>query len=102
MNWSNRASDEKRGFIRMKLDAMVSYTIEGKQERYEGRCKNISGAGLLLETNKKITQGTRLNITIPSENPNIENLNATVEVIRSTPIPDQHKYELGVAIRQIR
>ncbi len=102
MNLVNRAYSEKRSFIRMKIDAMVSYTIDGHPERYyDGRCKNISGAGLLIETDKKLKVGTRLNLTIPSEGNDIENLDALVEVIRINSLPEQHKYELGVVIKKV-
>jgi len=104
MNYSSRAYEEKRSFIRMKIDTMITFTIEGKKhpQRYEGRCKNISGAGLLLETSKKIEVGDKLNIIIPSENKDLLNLNATVEIIRVTPFPEQHRYELGGVITQIK
>ncbi|MEJ2680766.1 MAG: PilZ domain-containing protein [Gammaproteobacteria bacterium] len=102
MTLGNRSYEEKRSFIRMKIDAMVSFSIEGKNERYEGRCKNISGAGLLLETPKKIPLGTRINVIIPSENSTIDNLSATVDITRVTPQPDQHSYELAGVITQIK
>lgn len=102
MTLGNRSFEEKRSFIRMKIDAMVSFTIEGKQERYEGRCKNISGAGLLLESAKKIPVGTRISVTIPSESRDLDNLQANVEIIRVIAHPDQHKYELGGVIMQVK
>jgi hypothetical protein len=102
MTLGNRSFEEKRSFIRMKIDAMVSFSIEGKQERYEGRCKNISGAGLLLESAKKLPLGTRIQVTIPSESRDLDNLQATVEIIRVIPHPDQHKYELGGVILQVK
>ena len=102
MTLGNRSFEEKRSFIRMKIDAMVSFSIEGKQERYEGRCKNISGAGLLLESAKKIPIGTRIQVTIPSESRDLDNLQAQVEIIRVIPHPDQHKYELGGVIIQVK
>lgn len=93
--------DEKRNFIRMKVDTVVSFTrIDGK-ERYEGRCRNLSGAGMLLETDKKLSLGERLKVTVPSEGPNFAPLDAVVEVVRVDPIPSLHKFMLGLAIRQI-
>ncbi len=98
---SERAYDEKRSFIRMKIDTMVTFTVDGGSERYNGRCKNISGAGMLLETEKKLALGTRLYLTVPSENSELNNLNAQVEVIRIISHPDQHKFEIGVVIKKI-
>lgn len=96
-----KAQNEKRSFIRLKLDTMVSFTVAGKNERYQGRCKNISGAGLLFETEKKLSVGTKLIVIVPSDKAEFSNLSADVEVIRCTAMPDQHKFEVGVVIKQI-
>ena len=102
MTLSNRAFTEKRNFIRMKIDTMITFTITGGGERYEGKCKNLSGNGMLLETEKKLKTGDNLCITVPSENSEFANLNATAEVLRVIPYPDQHKFEIGVVIKQIK
>lgn len=99
---SERANyEEKRNFIRMKVDTMVTFTRADGKERYEGRCRNLSGAGMLLETKKKLEVGDRLKVTIPSEGPNFSPLEAIVEVIRVTPEPNLHMFRMGVVIRQI-
>ncbi len=101
MALSERSYEEKRGFIRMKVDTMVTFTrLEGK-DRYEGRCRNLSGAGMLLETEKKLEIGDRLRVTIPSEGPDFSPLDAVVEVVRVTPLPDLHFFRLGVVIKKI-
>ncbi len=94
--------NEKRSFIRLKIDTMVTFTITGgSSERYQGRCKNISGAGLLIETEKKLKVGTRISVTVPSENSEFSNLNTTAEVIRCNALRDQHKFEIGLVIKQV-
>ena len=98
---SERSYDEKRNFIRMKVDTMVTFTRADGKERYEGRCRNLSGAGMLLETQKKLEIGERIRVTIPSEDPDFAPLEAIVEVVRVIPQPDLHKFRLGVVIRQI-
>ncbi len=101
MALSERSYEEKRSFIRMRVDTMVTFTkLEGK-ERYEGRCRNLSGAGMLLETEKKLEIGDRLKVTIPSEGPEFSPLDAVVEVVRVTPQPDLHFFRLGVIIKNI-
>jgi len=102
MTLRDRTYAEKRNFIRMKIDTMVSFTIRGSAERHEGRCKNLSGNGMLLETGKKLQTGDSMSITVPSENSHFSNLNATAEVLRVVPVPNQHKYEVGVVIKQIK
>lgn len=96
-----RIYDEKRNFIRMKVDTIVSFTRAESKERYEGRCRNLSGAGMLMETDKKLVVGDRLKVTVPSEGPSFTPLDATVEVVRVDPIPSLHKFMAGLVIRQI-
>ena len=99
---SDRSYEEKRNFIRMKVDTMVTFCkADGGKERYEGRCRNLSGAGMLLETQKKLELGDKLRVTIPSEGPDFSPLDAIVEVVRVIPEPDLHMFRLGVVIRKI-
>lgn len=93
--------EEKRNFIRMKVDTMVTFTKADGKDRYEGRCRNLSGAGMLLETQKKLEMGDRLKVTIPSEGPDFAPLEAIVEVVRVIPEPDLHMFRMGVVIRKI-
>lgn len=102
MTLSNRAFNEKRNFIRMKIDTMITFSIVGGSERYEGKCKNLSGNGMLIETEKKLKLGDNVSIVVPSENSEFANLNATAEVLRVIPFPDQHKFEIGLVIKQIK
>ncbi len=92
---------EKRNFIRIKVDNFVSYRLEGNKERYEGRCIDISGAGLLIKTSKKLQTGATLTITVPSPKNEFSNLNADVEVVRVSQLPEEHKYLVGVAIKKV-
>lgn len=101
MSWTERTYEEKRNFIRMKIDTMVSFQRADSKERYEGRCCNLSGAGMLLETDKKLKIGDRLKVTIPSEGPDYEPLDASVEVVRVDAIPNLHKFMIGVVIRKM-
>ena len=73
---SQRNFDEKRNFIRMKVDTSITFTKIDGRERYEARCRNLSGAGMLLETEKKLVLGDRLRVTVPSEGPNFSPLDA--------------------------
>ena len=102
MTLTSRDYAEKRNFIRMKIDTMVSFTIDGGTERYEGKCKNLSGNGMLLETMKKLKIGDGLQITVPSESNDFANLQASAEVLRIQPFPEQRKFEVGVVLKQIK
>ena len=98
---TERTYEEKRDFIRMRVDTMVSFQRADSKERYEARCCNLSGAGMLLETDKKLNLGDRLRVTVPSEGPDFAPLDASVEVVRVDPIPNLHKFMVGVVIRKL-
>lgn len=98
----DRPFDEKRNFIRMKMDTMITYTYTNKTERYDGKCINLSGAGMLLQTDKKLKIGDKLQLTVPTDSEEYSSLNASVEVMRVSALPDQHKFEVGVVIKQIK
>ena len=97
-----RSFDEKRNFIRMRMDTMITYTYRNKTERYDGRCINLSGAGMLLQTDKKLKIGDNLQLTVPTDSADYSSLSASVEVMRVSAMPDQHKFEVGVVIKQIK
>ncbi len=92
---------EKRNFIRMRVDTIVSFVRGGKPARYEGRCRNLSGAGMLLESDKKLALGDRLTVTVPADGPNFTPLDALAEVVRVESIPELHKFRYGLVIRNI-
>lgn len=101
-NLSSRDYSEKRNFIRMRVDASMSFTLESSSEKYNGRCRNLSGAGIMLETSKKLTVGNRINITLPSERSELPNLEALAEVIRVQHNPNSHTFEVGLVIQNMR
>lgn len=101
MSFTERTYEEKRNFIRMKIDTVVSFQRADSKERYEGICRNLSGAGMLLETDKKLKIGDRLMVTVPSEGPDFAPLDASVEVVRVDAIPNLHKFMIGVVIRKM-
>jgi hypothetical protein len=95
------AYDEKRSFIRMRLDAIINFSVDGQSQTYEGKCKNISGTGVLIETNTSFEPGTQLNIVIPSESTEIDDLNAVAEVLRVKSL-GAHKFELATEMKEIK
>lgn len=96
-----RDYSEKRNFIRMRLDASVSFKTETGKEAYIGRCRNLSGTGMLMETDKKLMLGNKVTITLPSERSELPNLEALAEVVRIDHIQSAHTYYVGLAIRSM-
>lgn len=76
----DRSFDEKRNFIRMKINTPVSIHMNGRV--YQGICKDLSGAGMLIETDDEFSIGDQLDVTIEQKNDNQIPFNAKVEVTR--------------------
>lgn len=80
MNASSRDFTEKRTFIRMRVDTPVSLTMTNdEQASYEAVCKDLSGAGMLVQLDQQLPLGAELNVRIKSgKNP----FSALAEVAR--------------------
>lgn len=48
MNSASQAADNKRAFIRLKLNSKVVLQAQGDEQEFEGRCTDMSGAGLMV------------------------------------------------------
>ena len=72
---------EKRDFIRMQVNSPVVITYADRQ--YQGLCKDLSGAGMQVETEDSFDVGAQLEVTIQQKGDNHLPFNALVEVTRS-------------------
>ncbi|ACR12703.1 PilZ domain-containing protein [Teredinibacter turnerae] len=66
MSLANREYQEKRNFIRMRVDTPIQMVLEADGERFEGKCRDLSGGGLLVELATALPVGTRARISIQS------------------------------------
>ncbi len=99
-NLYSRTYDEKRDFIRMKVDTEVILTVdEGKQE-LQGYCRDLSGTGMLIEVSEAIQEGAICSTTLPSGNDAFPSLDAKIKVLRCDQI-DETTYQLGAEILSI-
>ncbi len=98
---SNTSDQEKRHFTRMRINTVVTFTQVGKNEPHEARCKNISGAGMLLETDQSLELGAKIHLTVPSEQSTSHNLNVLAEVVRAKPLAN-NKFELGIVVKEFK
>jgi len=99
-NLSSRTYDEKRDFIRMKVDTEVILTVSDENRSVKGYCRDLSGTGMLIEVDEAITEGLKCKTTLPSNNEAFPSLDATVQVLRCTKVDDD-KYHLGMEILDI-
>lgn len=93
-----RAHSEKRGFIRMRIDTPVQVTHG--TERFTARCKDLSGSGMLLATERPVAVGTELEVSIEQDAANRQPFRATATVIRSDPDPEG-SHILGLSLISI-
>ncbi len=57
-------ADDKRAFIRMKLDSTVTLEPTASSETYEGAGRDISGVGLLVASEAPLERGDKLTVRI--------------------------------------
>lgn len=94
----DRAQSEKRGFIRMRIDTPVQLTAGSEQ--FTARCKDLSGSGMLIATERALTPGTELNVTIEQNGDNRLPFRATATVARCEPDPEE-TYIVGLSLTAI-
>jgi len=99
-NLLNRTWDEKRDFIRMKVDTKITLSIDNSNVSVSGYCRDLSGTGMLIEVGEVVDAGSTCKTTLPSTNDAFPALDAKVKIIRCTQIGDS-KYELGTEILEI-
>jgi hypothetical protein len=84
MALEHRAYSEKRNFIRMKINTPVQLKVGA--ETFVARCKDLSGSGILLQSERELAPGTMVEIHIDQEGENRLPFRATGEVVRSDPV----------------
>lgn len=99
-NMYSRNWDEKRDFIRMKVDTQITLSVNDSEIKVEGYCRDLSGTGMLIEVNREVGTGTTCRTTLPSNNEAFPSLDATVKVLRCIQVSED-KYQLGTEILEI-
>ena len=80
-----RDYSEKRDFIRMKVDTEISLTFENSDNTMKAVCRDLSGTGMLIETNEPLVEGSEFNTSLPSSNEAFPSFETKVKVIRCRP-----------------
>lgn len=99
-NLNIRNYNEKRDFIRMKVDTEVTLTLDGGKKQLAAYCRDLSGTGMLIEVEEEIAEGTVCDTCLPSNNEAFPALDAKVKVLRCTPIENE-RFQLGAEIMEI-
>jgi len=74
---------EKRDFIRMFVDADVTFTINGESETYQGKSKELSGKGVAFTTQQTVNDGDVLDIKVSSVIASVPPLEIKANVVRT-------------------
>ena len=99
-NMTYRTYDEKRDFIRMKVDTEITLSLDNTDNYVTGVCRDLSGTGMLIEVSEEVPEGCVYKTTLPSSSEAFPSLNASIKVIRCTEMSDG-KFQLGTEILEI-
>lgn len=99
-NMYSRNWDEKRDFIRMKVDTQITLSLDDNNTTVEGYCRDLSGTGMLIEVDREVGEGTTCQTNLPSNNEAFPSLDAKIKVLRCIQL-SENKYQLGTEILEI-
>lgn len=79
MSSNDRHYEEKRDYIRMRVDADISLLYAG--QTIPAVCIDLSSSGMQVEAPKAFKIGDRLSVRIDSDHPALKGLEAETEVV---------------------
>ena len=95
----SRAWSEKRNFIRMKINTPVDIELDG--QHFTARCKDLSGSGMLVESERQLPLGSIVNLVIDQDGEKRLPFRATAEVAR-VEASGVDSYTIGLSITTIQ
>ena len=95
----DRNYNEKRDFIRMKINSEV--TISQAGDKHSGICRDLSGAGMSVETDYAFSTGSKLDVAIEQKGDTHLPFHASAEVTRVDEI-EEGKFLIGLSILEIQ
>ena len=100
MALSNRNYEEKRNYIRMKVNTPIELDLVGSsQASIVGTCKNLSGGGMLIEAPMVIPIGAEIRVAINAKHCNGPMLRALTKVNRvDNSLSSSNKYCIGLEV----
>jgi hypothetical protein len=91
---------EKRDFLRMAIDCLLSFSKKGEQQSQEGHVVNLSSKGILFTASDQYEEGDQLDLVLTPTNSKTSPMQASVVVIRVT--FNDSVYELACEILEIK
>ena len=89
---------EKRNFYRMAVECQLEYTEAGQAETRIGHVKNLSGNGILFQTDHAINIGAEMEIVVKTGSNLTPPLHAMIEVIRCD-LTEDDSYEVAATMK---
>jgi len=91
---------EKRDFMRMAIDCLLSFSRRGEQQSFEGHVVNLSSKGILFTAIDQFEKGDQLELVLTPTNSSTTPMEASVVVSRVT--FNDEVYELACEITEMK
>jgi hypothetical protein len=91
---------EKRDFMRMAIDCLLSFSRSGEQQSFEGHVVNLSSKGILFTAIDQFEKGDQLELVLTPTNSSTSPMEASVVVSRVT--FNDEVYELACEITEMK
>lgn len=96
---SMRDYSEKRDFHRMQVNSDIEIS-DGEGNAFTAVCRDLSGTGMQLYTERPVAGNTELYARLPSTSDQFPPFETVVRVLRCE--PEGEGYLLGVIIEQVK
>lgn len=98
MSIAMRDYSEKRDFRRMEMNVEIEIKdISGAA--FTGICRNLSGTGMQILSDRKLSEGDQVQVSVPSNHQRLSGLEAECRVVRCQ--PESEGYLIGAEVVQI-
>lgn len=103
MSSAKRDYQEKRNFIRMKIETPAKIQVSTDGSHYDGICRDLSGGGMMIELSATLPVGTVTEVSISSGHGDHPMLKAKTKVTRviSQPESEEQPCLLGMEIVEV-
>ncbi len=95
MSFHDQQYNEKRDFIRMKVEARAILTLHESTEKIEADCQDLSSQGVQLVIGQPLAEKSYVSLSIASPTPGLQGLEAEGQVMRCEAI-DNGQFIVGV------
>jgi c-di-GMP-binding flagellar brake protein YcgR len=103
MKTANKDYQEKRNFIRMKIETPAQVELQEGTKSFQGICRDLSGGGMLVELDTALPVGSKVKVQIASGHGHSPMLEALTEVARVVAQPGAEATPclLGLEIKEV-